>query len=278
MCSTSIWSPMSILQKVAKVQIYWPDSCCSKACDVTILVQGLQNFYIPPVTPTPSAITITLPAVQTTIQPSIPVIPSSFVTTIPEIPITWPTSHTHQYLSMEYLIDPAPVISNNSDKDSPMRDCSPSPAAPLIQLEAPIEQLPLPWQAWLRLDCPHPERRSISPSSEESAPKCQHHDDRSYTPITSSLISPLSPSTQPVSEVAASPNVDSPPMQINLLWYASPPSYLDANLNFLFRKTSHSSLGCLCILAMLSVLLIKLWTWPPLLYLCPDSFLTHILQ
>jgi len=157
---------------------------------------------------------------------------------------------------MEYLIDPTPVISDNSDENSPMRDCSPSPEAPLIQLEAPMEQSPPLWQAWLSPDRPHPKRRSISPSSKESTPKLQCHEDGSYTLITPSPVN--SPSAQPVPELATSPNVDSPPMQINLLWCTSPPSYLDANLDFLFRKTSHSSLRCSHVLAILSVWLTKL--------------------
>ena len=112
-------------------------------------------------------------------------------------------------------MDPAPVISDNSNEDSPMRDHSPSPEALLIQLEAPMEQLLPLWQAWLSPDCPHPKRRSISPSSEESAPKHQCHEDGSYTPI---MLSPVnSPSAQPIPELATSPNVDLPPMQINLL-------------------------------------------------------------
>jgi len=180
------------------------------------------------------------------------------MTAIPEIPIMWPTSHTHQYSSMEYLVDPAPVISDNSNKDSPMRTHSPSPvvepsSSPFVTLEACKQPSP-PWQAWLSQPGPsRPERRSISPSSEESTPKRLQHNDGSYTPITPSLISLLSPSAQTIPEATASPNVDSPPMQINLLWCASPPSYLDANLDFLFRKTSHSSLRCSHILAMLSV-------------------------
>jgi len=131
----------------------------------------------------------------------------------------WPTSHTHQYSSMEYLVDPAPVVSDNSNKDSPMRTHSPSPAAepsgsPVVFLEAHKQPSP-PWQAWLSWPRPScPERRSISPSSEESAPKCLCQDDGSYTLIMSTA---ASPSTLPSPPLAASPNVDSPPMQINLL-------------------------------------------------------------
>jgi len=222
------------------------------------LGSGPTNFSYPPSTDTPSAVTITLPA---TVQPSAPVIPPLFTTAIPEIPITWPTSHTCHYSSMEYLTDPAPVVSNNSNEDSPMRTRSPSPAvepssSAVVFLEA-HKQPPLPWQAWLSQPGPScPKRRSISPSSEESAPKHLCHDDGSYTLIMSSATSPISPSALPSPPLAASPNVDSPSMQINLLWCASPPSFLDADLAFLFRKDSHSSLGRSRILGILSVWLI----------------------
>jgi len=176
---------------------------------------GSTNFLYPPVIPTPSSVTITLP---TNVQPTAPVIPSSFTTAIPEILITWPTRHTRQYSSMEYLTDPAPVVSNNSDEDSPMRTRSPSPAVELSSSPADVvleahEQPSPPWKAWLSQPGPsHPERRSISPSSEESAPKRLCHKDGSYTPR-----SPFSPSAQSlVTSPTASPNVDLPPMQINL--------------------------------------------------------------
>jgi len=180
------------------------------------------NFSYTP--ETPSTVTITLPPPTTTAplpQPSTPVIPSSFTTAIPQIPVTWPTSHVHHYLSMEYFQEPAPVTTETSDKDSPMRDHSPSPAAPavpLIQLEAHEQPSP-PWQAWLSQSRPyHPKWRSWSPSSEEeSAPKRQCHDDGSYTPITSPSASPISPGTLPSPPIATSPSMDSPPMQINLL-------------------------------------------------------------
>ena len=71
---------------------------------------------------------------------------STFTTAISQIPVMWPTSHVRHYSSMEYFQEPAPVTTENSDKDSPMRDRSPSPAAPavlLIQLEA-HEQLSPP--------------------------------------------------------------------------------------------------------------------------------------
>jgi len=173
---------------------------------------GSTNFLYPPIIPTPSSVTITLPA---NVQPTAPVIPSSFTTAIPEIPIMWPTGHTRQHSSMEYFEDPAPVISDNSDEDSPIRTRSPSPAVEpsgspaVVVLEAHKQPSP-PWKAWLSQPGPsRPERRSISPSSEESAPKHLCHDDGSYTPRT--------PSAQ---STAASPNMDSPPMQINLPWCA----------------------------------------------------------
>ena len=176
---------------------------------------GPTNVSYPPPTKTPSAVTITLPAAA---QPSAPIILPSFTTAIPEILITWPTSHAHHYLSMEYFQDPALVATDNSDKDSPMRDQSPSPvvkpsSSPVVFLEA-HKQPPPPWQAWLELSRPnHPKQRSRFPSSkEESAPKCQHHDDRSYTPIMSPT--PIALSTLPSPPSATSPNEDSPPMQI----------------------------------------------------------------
>jgi len=169
---------------------------------------GSTKILYPPVIPIPSSVTITLPA---NVQPTAPIIPPSFTTAIPEIPITWPTSHTRQHSSMEYFEDPAPVVSDNSDEDSPMRTRSPSPAvkpsgSPAVVVLEAHEQPSLPWKAWLSQPRPsRPERRSISPSSEESTPKRLCHDDGSYTPRT--------PSTQ---STTTSPNVDSPPMQINL--------------------------------------------------------------
>ena len=134
------------------------------------------NFSYPPETPSTVTITLLPPATAAPLpQPSAPVIPSSFMTAIPQIPVMWPTSHACHYSSMEYFQEPTPVTTENSDKDSPMRDRSPSPAAPavpLIQLEAHEQPSP-PWQAWLsQSGLYHPERRSWSPSSEEeSAPK-----------------------------------------------------------------------------------------------------------
>jgi len=143
------------------------------------------------------------------------------MTAISQIPVMWPTSHARHYSSMKYFQEPAPVTTKNSDKDSPIRDHSPSPAAPavpLIQLETHEQPSP-PWQAWLSQSGPyHPKQRSRSPSSEEeSTPKCQCYDDGSYTPITSPSASPISLGALPSPPIAASPNVDSPPMQINLL-------------------------------------------------------------
>jgi len=96
-----------------------------------------------------------------------------------------------------------------------MRTRSPSPAVELSSSPAVVvlethEQPSPPWKAWLSQPGPsRPERRSISPSSEESAPKRLRHEDGSYTPI--------SPSAQSlVTSPADSPNMDLPPMQINL--------------------------------------------------------------
>ena len=168
-------------------------------------------------------------------------IPSSFMAAIPQILITWPTSHICHYLSMEHFTEPALATTDSSDKDSPMRDCSPSLPVKLYQprpsgsktyeLKA-YKQPTLPWQAWLSQPIlSHPKRRSVSPSSEKSTSKHLHHKDGSYTlimPSTTSLISLISPSVQAVPDyqnlpspqsvkLATSSNVDSPPMQINLL-------------------------------------------------------------
>ena len=152
---------------------------------------GSTKFSHPPAIPKPSPATIPLPA---NVQPTVPVIPSSFTTAIPEIPITWPISHTHQHVPTKYPEDPMSVPSDNSNEDSPMRTQSPSPIARPSNLPETVtlevhKQPSLLWQAWLSLPgSPHSERRSISPNSEESAPKRLHHDDGSYTPR-----SPLNP-------------------------------------------------------------------------------------
>ena len=115
---------------------------------------------------------------------------------------------------MEYLTDPTPVVPDSSNEDSPMRTRSPSPAvelsgSPAVVILEAHKQPPLPWQAWLsQPGLSRPERRPISPSSEESAPKQLRHNDRGYIP------SPISLSAQLLD---TSPNKDSPPMQINLL-------------------------------------------------------------
>ena len=103
-------------------------SCCNLGARPT-------KFSYPP--ETPSTVTITLPPTATAaplLQPSTPVIPSSFTTAIPQIPVTWPTSHACHYSSMEYFQEPAPVNTENSDKNSSMRDHSPSPIAPAVPL------------------------------------------------------------------------------------------------------------------------------------------------
>jgi len=125
---------------------------------------GSTNFLYPPIIPTPSSVTITLPA---NVQPTAPVIPPSFATAIPEIPIMWPTRHTHQYESAEYSEDPAPVVSDNSDEDSPMRTRSPSPAvepsgSPAVVILEAHEQPSLAWQAWLSQPGPSQEEVHIT--------------------------------------------------------------------------------------------------------------------
>jgi len=58
-----------------------------------------------------------------------PPLPTTFTQAIQAIPITWPT-HTCHHSSMEYFTEPtAPATdpTTESDGDSPMRDCSPSP-------------------------------------------------------------------------------------------------------------------------------------------------------
>jgi len=181
---------------------------------------------------------------QPVIPPSIPprartpMLPATFSQAIPAIPITWPT-HTHHHSSMEHFIEPAPVITDpatNSDEDSPMRDRSPSPphtpyqprpsGSNVYELEANKQPSP-PWKAWLsQPSLPTSITQPVSPSSETSAPKRQRHDDGTYTPITSSVTSPISP-TSPSAQATPDyqslpsprsvgsdqdPNMESPPM------------------------------------------------------------------
>jgi len=165
-------------------------------------------------------------------------LPATFSQAIPVIPITWPT-HTRQHSSMEYFTEPAPVITDpasDSDGDSPMRDRSPSPphmpyqprpsGSNVYELEANEQPSP-PWKAWLSQPSPPTSiTRPVSPSSETSAPKHQRHDDGTYTPITSSATSPISP-TSPSAQATPDyqslpsprsvgtdqdPNTESPPM------------------------------------------------------------------
>jgi len=181
---------------------------------------------------------------QPVILPSIPLrartptLPTTFSQAIPAIPIMWPT-HTRHHSSMEYFTEPTPVITDpatDSDGDSPMRDHSPSPphtpyqprpsGSNVYELEANEQPSP-PWKAWLSQPSPPTSiTRPVSPSSEVSAPKRQRHEDGTYTPITSSATSPISP-TSPSAQATPDyqslpspqsvgsdqdPNTESPPM------------------------------------------------------------------
>jgi len=164
-----------------------------------------------------------------------PMLPTTFSQAIPVILITWPI-HTCHHSSMEYFVEPAPVITDpasESDGDSPMRDRSPSPphmpyqprpsGSNVYELEASEQPSP-PWKAWLSQPSPPTSiTRPVSPSSETSAPKRLRHEDGSYTPITSSATSPTSPSTQVTPDYQSlpspqsvgtdpDPNTESPPM------------------------------------------------------------------
>jgi len=143
-----------------------------------------------------------------------PSLPTTFTQAIQTLPITWPT-HTHHHSSMELFTEPiAPATdpATESDGDSPMRDRSPSPVhtpyqprpsgSKTYELEANEQPSP-PWKAWLsQPSSPTAMTRPVSPSSETSPPKRLHHNDGSYTPITSSATSPISP---------ASPNTQATP-------------------------------------------------------------------
>jgi len=165
-------------------------------------------------------------------------LPTTFSQAIPAILITWPT-HTHHHSSMEHFTEPTPMIADpapESDGDSPMRDCSPSPphtpyqprpsGSNVYELEANEQPSP-PWKAWLSQPSPPTSiTQPVSPSSEASAPKRLRHKDGSYTPIMSSAtspISPTSPSTQATPDYQSlpsprsvgtdpDPNTESPPM------------------------------------------------------------------
>jgi len=200
------------------------------------------SFYSLPQAPAaPLAPTTQIPqsAPQPVIPPSIPprartpTLPTTFSQAIPAIPIMWPI-HTHHHSSMEHFTEPTPMIADpapESDGDSPMRDCSPSPphtpyqprpsGSNVYELEANEQPSP-PWKAWLsQPSLPTSITRPVSPSSETSAPKRQQHDDGTYTPITSSTTSPTSPSAQATPDYQSLPSpwsvgsdqdTESPPM------------------------------------------------------------------
>jgi len=160
-----------------------------------------------------------------------PTLPATFSQAIPAIPITWPT-HMCQHSSMEHFTEPTPR-DPKSDGDSPMRDHSPSPphtpyqprpsGSNVYELEANEQPSP-PWKACLSQPSPPTSTTwPVFPSSEVSAPKHQRHKDGTYTPITSSLISPTSSNTQATPDYQSlpspqsvgsdqDPNTESPPM------------------------------------------------------------------
>jgi len=204
------------------------------------LPQAPSGPIIPPAPTTQTPQNISQPIAPPSVLPRArtPTLPTSFSQAIPAIPITWPT-HTCQHSSMEYFTEPAPMTTNpatDSDGDSPMRDRSPSPphvpyqprpsGSNVYELEANEQPSP-PWKAWLSQPSPPTSiTRPVSPSSETSAPKRQRHDDRTYTPITSSVTSPISP-TSPSAQATPDyqslpsprsvgsdqdPNTESPPM------------------------------------------------------------------
>jgi len=165
-------------------------------------------------------------------------LPVTFSQAIPAIPIMWPT-HTRQHSSMEHFTEPTPVITDpatDSDGDSHMKDRSPSPphmpyqprpsGSNVYELEANKQPSP-PWKAWLSQPSPPTSMtRPISLISEVSAPKRQRYKDGTYTPITpsaTSSISPTSPSAQATPDYQSlpspqsvgsdqDPNTESPPM------------------------------------------------------------------
>jgi len=202
--------------------------------------QATSGPVAPPAPTTQIPQNISQPIIPPSIPPRArtPTLPTTFSQAIPAIPITWPT-HTRHHSSMEYFTEPAPVITDpapDSNGDSPMRDRSPSPphtpyqprpsGSNVYELEAREQPSP-PWKAWLsQPSLPTSITQPVSPSSKVSAPKHQHHDDGSYTPITSpatSPISPTSPSAQATPDYQSlpspwsvgtdpDPNTESPPM------------------------------------------------------------------
>jgi len=204
------------------------------------LPQAPSGPIIPPAPTTQTPQNISQPIAPPSILPRActPTLPTSFSQAIPAIPIMWPI-HMRQHSSMEYFIEPAPMTTDpatDSDGDSPMRDRSPSPphvpyqprpsGSNVYELEANEQPSP-PWKAWLSQPSPPTSiTRPVSPSSETSAPKRQRHDDGTYTPITSSVTSPISP-TSPSAQATPDyqslpsprsvgsdqdPNTESPPM------------------------------------------------------------------
>jgi len=186
------------------------------------LPQAPSGPIIPPAPTTQTPQNISQPTAPPLILPRArtPALPMSFSQAIPAIPITWPT-HMRQHSSMEYFEEPTPMTTDpatDSDGDSPMRDRSPSPphaayqprpsGSNVYELEANKQPSP-PWKAWLSQPSPPTSiTRPVSPSSETLAPKRQRHDDGTYTPITSPVTSPISPTS---SSAQATPDYQSLP-------------------------------------------------------------------
>ena len=193
-----------------------------------------------PTTQAPQIVSQPIPLSSVLPRARTPTLPTTFNQAIMAIPITWPT-HTRQHSSMEYFTEPkitAADPATDSDGDSPMRDRSPDPThtpyhprpsgSNVYKLEANEQPSP-PWKAWLSQPSPPTSMtRPVSPSSETSAPKRLRHKDGSYTPITSSATSPISP-TSPSAQATPdyqslpsprsvgtdpNPNTESPPMMI----------------------------------------------------------------
>ena len=190
-----------------------------------------------PTTQIPHPIFLTALPQLTPLRACTPPLPSTFTQALPTLPITWPI-HTRHHSSMEYFTEPTVLAdpAMDSDGDSPMRDRSLSPVhtpyqprpagSQTYELEANEQPSP-PWKAWLsQPSSPTAITWPVSPSSETSAPKRQRHDDGTYTPITSSAtspISPISPSAQATPDYQSlpsprsvgsdqDPNTESPPM------------------------------------------------------------------
>jgi len=204
------------------------------------LPQATSGPVTPPAPTTQIPQNISQPIIPPSIPPRAhtPMLPTTFSQAIPAILITWPT-HTRHHSSMEHFTEPTPMITNpaaDSNGDSPMRDRSPSPphtpyqprpsGSNVYELEANEQPSP-PWKAWLSQPSPPTSiTQPVSPSSETSAPKRQRHDDGTYTPITSSATSPISPTSPSVQATPdyqslpsprsvgsdQDPNTESPPM------------------------------------------------------------------